>query len=207
MDLYLVTPPILDPVGFAPKLDAALDAGDIACVQLWLAYPSGLEAAAKVLRPLVQDRDIAFTLNGDPSLAKALGCDGVHLDGADVKTVKAARKAIGEDGILGISCFASRHLGMEAAEAGADYVSFGPVYDTATKGLAADGDALATLTWWAEMMEVPCVAVGGITAERIPEIAATGCEFACAVSSVWSHPDGPGAGVSALRAAIEATSG
>lgn len=205
MELYLVTPPALDPASFAPKLEAALDGGPIACVQLWLSDPTGLKGAAEILRPIVQDRDIAFTINGDPALAATLNCDGVHLDGADVKTIKAARKTIGADGILGVSCYASRHLGMEAAEAGADYISFGPVYATSTKNLPADEDALGTLSWWAEMMEVPCVAVGGVTTDRIPTIAATGCEFVCAVSSVWDHPDGPGAGVASLIAAIDAS--
>lgn len=204
MELYLVTPPSLTPHLFAKDLESALNGGPVACVQLWLADPSGIEDAARILKPIVQSRDIAFTMNGDPARAKALGCDGVHLDQSDVKAIKAARRILGEGAILGVSCNASRHLAMEAAEAGADYVSFGPVYATATKGLLADIKALETLSWWAEMMAVPCVAIGGIGPTQIPEIASTGCEFAGAVSSVWGHPDGPEAGVAALVAAINA---
>lgn len=206
MDLYLVTPPALDPTDFKPELEAALNAGPVACVQLWQSDPESLTRAADILRPVVQDRDIAFTLNGDAALAAKLGCDGVHLDNSDPKTIKTARSTLGTDAIIGVSCLASRHMAMEAAEAGADYISFGPLYDTTTKNLPGKRDALEALEWWAEMMEVPCVAVGGITADHIPEVYSTGCEFYCAVSSVWSHPKGAGFGVEALVNALSRVS-
>lgn len=202
--LYLVTPPAIEPAAFAPLAEAALDAAPVACLQLWLpdADAAALGAAAGPLREIAQARDTAFVLNGDAALARRLGCDGVHLDDPDAGAVKAARRALGGDAIVGASCGASRHAAMTAAEAGADYVSFGPVFDSATKGLAADAGALETLQWWAEMMEVPCVAVGGLTPENAGRAAAAGADFVCAVSAVWDHPDGPAAAVRAFAAAL-----
>jgi thiamine-phosphate pyrophosphorylase len=177
--LYLVTPPDFDPAAFAPLVEEAL-------------------------RDIVQRHETAFVINGHVKLAAYLGCDGVHLESASAKDVKAAKTALGEDAIVGVSARTSKHDAMVAAEAGADYVSFGPIFDTATKGLPADPAALESLSWWAEMMEVPCVAVGGVTPENAGKLAADGADFVCAVSAVWDHPDGPGAGVAAFTKALKA---
>ncbi|MBP5857702.1 thiamine phosphate synthase [Marivibrio halodurans] len=205
--LYLVTPPEFDPAAFAPLVEEALAAGPVACLQLWLpeADDDRLRTAAKALRGVVQGHDTAFVINGHVKLAAYLGCDGVHLDHASAADVKAAKKVLGEDSIVGVSARTSRHEAMNAGEAGADYVSFGPVFDTATKGLPADPAALSAIEWWGEMMEVPCVAVGGITADNLTRPVEAGADFICAVSAVWNHPDGPGAGVRALTRALKAT--
>lgn len=205
--LYLVSPPRIEPAGFADQVRAALAGGPVACVQLWLpgADDTEVRRAAQGLRPVLRDSDTAFVLNGHVTLAACLGCDGVHLDQAAPKDVKAAKEVLGGDAIVGVSCGASRHLSMDVSEAGADYVSFGPVFDTATKGLPADPAALGTLSWWAEMMEVPCVAVGGITPANVAHVVETRCEFVCAVSAVWNHPDGPEAAVRAFHMAFAAT--
>lgn len=201
--LYLVSPP-QPAADFADQVKAALDSGPVASFQLWLADEDEGEIRRLVskLRPAVQDRDTAFILNGHVKLAAYLECDGVHLDKATPKDIKAARKTLGGDAIIGVSCGTSRHDAMEAAEAGADYVSFGPVYDTATKGLTAAAGALDALTWWAEMMEVPCVAVGGITPENAKPVLRTKCEFICAVSSVWNGPQGPADAVRAFAGVL-----
>lgn len=198
--LYLVSPPRFEPAGFAASVAEALAAGPVACVQLWMpdATDTEIRPIAEQLRDIVQGAETAFLLNGHIELVDELGCDGVHLDASSPKEVKAARKRLAKDAIIGVSCAASRHAAMEAAEAGADYVSFGPVFDTSTKELPADPAALDTLRWWAEMMEIPCVAVGGITPENASNVASTGCEFLCAVSSVWSNVDGPAAAVRAF---------
>lgn len=202
--LYLVTPPVLEPAAFATLLDEALSAGPVACVQLWLpdADESQIRAAAARLKPVLDRHDTAFVLNGHVKLAAYLGCDGVHLDDAGAKEVKAAKKVLGDESIVGVSCRTSRHTSMLVGEAGADYVSFGPVFDTKTKGLPADPAAVEALEWWAEMMEVPCVAVGGITPENVGRVLKTGCEFVCAVSAVWDHPEGPGEAVRAFARAL-----
>ncbi|UEM19521.1 thiamine phosphate synthase [Skermanella mucosa] len=205
--LYLCTPPALDPVVFADQLAQALDGGDVACVQLRLkdVDDDTVRRAVDALRPVSQSRGVAFILNDRPDLAAEMGCDGVHVGQSDWPYAKA-RKAVGADAIVGVTCHDSRHLAMEAAEAGADYVAFGAFYPTTTKpSHYRPGPDL--LQWWSEMMEVPCVAIGGITPENCTPLVKAGADFICVVTAVWNHPEGPGAGVKAFNAAIEAVSG
>ncbi|CAO3400046.1 thiamine phosphate synthase [Azospirillum palustre] len=202
--LYLVTPPALEPAAFAPILAEALDAGDVACVQLRLKDCSedDIRRACDVLRPIVQERDVAFILNDHPRLAREAGCDGVHVGQTDTP-YRDARKIMGNDAIVGVTCHDSRHLAMIAGEEGADYVAFGAFFPTATKTAEYKAEP-DLLSWWSELMEVPCVAIGGITAENCAPLVAAGADFLAVVNAVWGHPQGPGAGVRALNAAIEA---
>jgi thiamine-phosphate pyrophosphorylase len=202
--LYLVTPPRLDPAAFRDPLAAALDAGDVACVQLRLkdAGDDALRRAIDVLRPVVQSRDVAFILNDRPDLAASTGCDGVHV-GQEDAPYAAARRAMGADAIVGVTCHASRHLAMEAGEAGADYVAFGAFFPTGTKETVHHAEP-EILSWWAEIFEIPCVAIGGITPANCAPLVAAGADFLAVVSAVWDHPDGPAAGVRAFDAAIAA---
>ncbi|MBY0339374.1 MAG: thiamine phosphate synthase [Acetobacteraceae bacterium] len=200
--LYLVTPPTLPP-GFADTLAAALDAGDVACLQLRLkdALPDEIRRWTERLMPVAQARDVAFLLNDDAPLAAEMGCDGAHLGQGDGD--HAAARRLLEGRILGITCHDSRHLAMEAGELGADYVAFGAFFPTATKDAKhhAEPDLLA---WWTEMMEVPCVAIGGITAANCGPLVRAGADFLAVVGAVWNHPDGAAAGVRAMNAAIAA---
>ncbi len=193
--LYLITPPRLDAAAFSRDLAAALDAGPVAAVQLRLkdAGDDEVRAACDRLRPIVQDRDVAFILNDRPDLAAELGCDGVHI-GQDDATYRDARRAMGDDGIVGVTCHDSRHLAMEAADGGADYVAFGAFYPTATKEPKARAD-LAILTWWSELMTVPCVAIGGITLANAAPVIEAGADFLAVSAGVWEHPEGPAAAV------------
>lgn len=202
--LYLISPPDLDPAAFLPVLIAALDAGPVAAFQLRLpdADAASLRQAIDLLRPAVQQRDIAFLLFGDPALARETGCDGVHLEVIPPK-FKALRASLGEEMMVGVSCGVSRHTAMVAAEDGADYVSFGPLWDTRTKNRPGDPAALETLAWWAEMMETPCVGVGGITPQTAATAVAAGADFLAVVDAVWNHAEGTAAGVRALVAAME----
>lgn len=204
--LYLITPPTLDPATFADALAAALDAGDVACLQLRLKGAAEEEIARAVerLMPIAHARDVAFLLNDDAALAARLGCDGAHLGQGDGNHAEARRILQGR--ILGITCHASRHLAMEAGEIGADYVAFGAFFPTATKEAptCADPDILR---WWSELMEIPCVAIGGITAANCAPLVQAGADFLAVVGAVWSHPDGPAAGVRAMNAAIRAAGG
>ncbi|EWY41074.1 thiamine-phosphate synthase [Skermanella stibiiresistens SB22] len=202
--LYLCTPQALDPAAFATTLAEALDAGDVACVQLRLkdVDDDTVRRAIDALRPVAQSREVAFILNDRPDLAAETGCDGVHVGQSDWPYAKA-RKAVGDKAIVGVTCHDSRHLAMEAAEAGADYVAFGAFYQTTTKPSIYRPEP-DLLEWWSEMMEVPCVAIGGITADNCAPLVRVGADFICVVTAVWNHPDGPGAGVKALNAAIEA---
>jgi thiamine-phosphate pyrophosphorylase len=201
--LYLVTPPAFDPAGFRDTLAAALDAGDVAAVQLRLkdVDDAALRRAIDLLRPVAQRRDVAFLLNDRPDLAVETGCDGAHV-GQDDTPALVARKILG-DRTLGITCLASRDLAMTAGEEGADYVAFGAFFPSPTKPGAGRAD-VELLAWWSELMELPCVAIGGITPVNCGDLVRAGADFLAVVSAVWDHPDGAAAGVRAMNAAIKA---
>lgn len=201
--LYLLTPPSLDPVSFAPLLAEALDAGDVGAVQLRLKHATDDEILRAIdrLRPVAHARDVAFILNDRPELAVRSGCDGAHV-GADDMDIARARALLGELQ-LGVSCYDSRDAAMVAGELGADYVAYGAFFPSTTKDTVIRADP-ALLHWWSEMMELPVVAIGGITAENCAPLVAAGADFLAVVSAVWNHPDGVGAGVRAMNAAIAA---
>jgi thiamine-phosphate pyrophosphorylase len=202
--LYLITPPALPP-GFADLLAAALDAGEVAALQLRLkdTPDDAVLRAAEALLPVAQARGVAVLMNDRMDLAKRAGCDGVHLGQSDGDPL-AARKLLGAEATIGVTCHASRHLAMEAGEKGADYVAFGAFFPTGTKETqhVAGTDLLE---WWSEMFEIPCVAIGGITAANCPPLVRAGADFLAVVGAVWNHPEGPAAGVRALQAAIAAS--
>ena len=199
--LYLITPQRLDPLAFRDPLAAALDAGDVACLQLRLkdASEDDIARATEVLMPVAAARDVAFLLNDNAELAAKLGCDGAHLGQADGNHAEARRLLEGR--ILGITCHASRHLAMEAGELGADYVAFGAFFPTETKETIhrASPDILA---WWQEMFEIPSVAIGGITAANCAPLVQAGADFLAVIGAVWNHPEGPAQGVRSMNAAI-----
>ena len=201
---YLLTPPTIELPAFGETLKAALDAGDVAAVQLRLkdAGDDAIRRACDLLRPVAQQRGVAFLLNDRPDLAAETGCDGVHVGQQDAPYGEA-RALLGADRIVGVTCHASRDLALDAAEAGADYVAFGAFFPTTTKvsGYRAD---LEILRWWAEIMTVPCVAIGGITPENCAPLVAAGADFLAVVSAVWAAPAGPAAAVKAFEAAIAA---
>jgi len=198
--LYLITPPALEPIAFADTLKAALDGGDVASLQLRLkdVTDDEIARAAEILMPIAQSRDVAFILNDRPDLAAKLDCDGVHIGQEDAPYAEA-RAAVGRDRIVGVTCHDSRHLAIEAAEAGADYVAFGAFYPTATKDPKTTCD-IAVLKWWAEIMTVPVVAIGGITVDNAPPLIEAGADFLAVASGVWRHPNGAAAAVKAFNA-------
>jgi thiamine-phosphate pyrophosphorylase len=201
--LYLITPPALDPAAFADTLKQALDAGDVASLQLRLknVHDDAIRRAVDILRPIAQARDVAFILNDRPDLAAATGCDGVHVGKGD-PDIAAARGMIGPDAILGASAYDSRHRAMDVAEAGADYVAFGAFFPTTTK-IAEGHPELDILTWWSDIVVVPCVAIGGIKVENCGVLVAAGADFLAVSSGVWDHPNGPATAVKAFNRAIK----
>lgn len=201
--LYLITPPSLDDLaGFGRSLAAALDAGDVAALQIRLKdQPQEIIAAAvDVFMPIAQARGVAVILNDDPTLAKTLGCDGVHIGQADMPLVNA-RRMMGNDAMIGVTCHDSLHLAMEAAEGGADYVAFGAFFPTATKDVIHHAEP-ELLTGWQLDMVIPCVAIGGITVDTAAGLAAAGADFIAVSAGVWSHGEGPAAAVKAFNARI-----
>src|SRR5205809_3272163 len=176
--LYLITPSRLDDLaGFGRSLAHALDAGDVAALQVRLKdQPDDVVAAAvDALMPIAQSRGVAVLLNDDPALAARFGCDGVHI-GQDDASLAEARRIVGPDRMVGVTCHDSLHLAMEAAEGGADYVAFGSFYPTTTKVAPTRADP-ELLTGWQADMVVPCVAVGGITVETAADLATAGADF------------------------------
>ena len=190
--LYLITPPVIDDLeAFAARLEAALDAGPVAALQIRLkpASDSAITATVRRLAPIARSRDVAVILNDRPDLASALGCDGVHV-GQEDASVASARRIMGRSAMIGATCHDSRHLGMEAAEQGADYVAFGAFYPTATKETLHRPE-LEILTVWQETMEIPSVAIGGITIDNAAPLITAGADFLAVSAGVWSHPQGP----------------
>lgn len=184
--VYLITPPRLEPVAFADRLAAALDAGDVAAVQLRLKDVSDDEwrRAIDVLRPVTQARGVAFLLNDRADLVRATGSDGVHVGQDDMPAVDA-RKLIGPDLTLGVTCKGSRDLAMQAGEDGADYVAFGAFFPSSTKTVTTPAD-LEIIEWWSGLMEIPCVAIGGITPENCAPLVEAGADFVAVSGAVWA---------------------
>ena len=198
--LYLITPPRLDDLaGFSAVLADALQAGDVAALQIRLkdVDDDAVAAAVAALSPVARARGVAVILNDRPDLAAHLGCDGVHVGQSDASYAEA-RRLMGKTAMVGVTCHDSRHLAMEAAEAGADYVAFGAFYPTDTKEAPAHADP-DILSIWQETMETPCVAIGGITAENARPLAAAGADFLAVSAGVWAHADGPAAAVRAFN--------
>ena len=203
--LYLITPPAIDDLAvFGRALGDALEGGDVGALQLRLKdVPDELiGAAAHVLAPMARSRDIPLILNDRPDLAARFGCDGVHI-GQEDATYANARRAVGPNRIVGVTCHDSRHLAMDAAEAGADYVAFGAFFPTTTKDAKTRADP-EILEIWQEVMLIPCVAIGGITPENCRPLVAAGADFVAASAAVWRHPAGPAAAVAAFNAEIAA---
>jgi len=200
--LYLITPPHVDAATFSRILAEAIDAGPVDAVQLRLkdVDDDTVRRACDVLRPVAQDRDVAFILNDRPDLATELGCDGVHVGQEDASYTEA-RRLVGPDATVGVTCHDSKHLAITAADAGADYVAFGAFFPTTTKQpkTRADPDILA---WWNEMMVVPCVAIGGITVDNCRPLTDAGADFLAVSAGVWEYSEGPAAAVKAFGTII-----
>ena len=200
--LYLITPPKIDPAAFGDILAAALDAGDVACLQIRLkeASDDDIRRATDILRPIAHERDVAVLMNDRPDLAAETGCDGVHVGQEDM-TYKEARRIVGDRATVGVTCHNSRHLAMAAAEQGADYVAFGAFFPTGTKEPKFRADP-EILTWWSEIFEIPCVAIGGITVDNCRPLVEAGADFLAVVAGVWDHTQGPAVAVRAFNEAI-----
>ncbi|MBX9644199.1 MAG: thiamine phosphate synthase [Novosphingobium sp.] len=182
--LYLISP--LDVSGaFPDRLVRALDAGPVAAFQFRVKDIDEHQAAklAEPLQAICAEREVAFIVNDSIALAKRIGADGVHLGQGD-GDVRDARARLGKEAQIGVTCHNSRDLAMEAGEAGADYVAFGAFFPTQTK----DTDHRAEpelLTWWQNLMELPCVAIGGITPENCAPLVEAGADFLAVSHAVW----------------------
>jgi thiamine-phosphate pyrophosphorylase len=206
--LYLITPPRIDDVPeFAAVLEGALEAGDVACLQIRLKDDDGkidvaaTRAVAEAITAMAQAYGAAIIINDSPELAVELGADGVHIGPEDM-SIKQAREIVGPDSILGATAKNSRHAAMAAGEQGADYVAFGAFYPTATKAGTVPAE-LELLEFWQETMELPCVAIGGITVENAARLVTAGADFLAVSAGVWNHPQGAAAAVAAFNALLD----
>lgn len=203
--LYLITPPVIEhPALFAEELRAALGGGDVAVLQLRLkgVADDSIARVADVLRPVCQQRAVAFLMNDRPDLALRLDCDGVHVGQEDAPYAEA-RRLLGPDRIVGVTCKASRHLAMDAAEAGADYVAFGAFFPSSTKEITTPAP-VEILAWWSEIMTVPSVAIGGITVENCRPLVEAGTDFLAVANGVWGYSEGPREAVRRFNALFDA---
>ena len=202
--VYLITPPTLDPATFAAKLTDALATGCVDLLQLrlkdvgddiWL-------RAIDALLPIAKAHNVPFLLNDRADLVRQTGSDGAHV-GQDDMPPEVARAVMGAGRTLGVTCKGDLDLAREAVIADADYVAFGPFAASKTKMVSAPRDP-SLLAAWAAESSVPSCAIGGITPANCAPLVRAGARYLAVVDTVWSHPDGPGAGVRALDAAIQA---
>jgi len=192
--LYLISP---QEVGgdFPRRLEEALSGGPVAAFQFRVKGVGQHEAArlAEPLQLVCEAHEVAFIVNDDMALAKRLGADGVHLGQSDGDP-REARALLGPAAQIGVTCHDSRHLAMEAGEAGADYVAFGAFFPTSTKQVTHRPDP-SVLGWWSRLFEIPCVAIGGITPENGRALVEAGADFLAVCSAVWGHEEGPAVAV------------
>lgn len=199
--LYLISP--LDVGGaFPDRLARALDAGEVAAFQFRVKDVDEHQAVrlAEPLQQICAEREVAFIVNDSISLAKRIGADGVHLGQSDGE-VADARKRLGREAQIGVTCHNSRHLAMEAGEAGADYVAFGAFFPSGTKDTEYRAEP-ELLSWWQQLMEIPCVAIGGITPENCGPLVAAGADFLAVSGAVWNGDE-----AAAIKAFHKAISG
>ena len=203
--LYLISPPAID-VGFPDRLKVALEAGSVAAFQLRLkgVDDHAIARAAEPLQRICADLDTSFIVNDSISLAKRLGADGVHLGQGDGDP-RDARQILGKDAQIGVTCHNSRHLAMEAGEAGADYVAFGAFYQTGTKSVEHFADT-EILRWWTTLFPIPSVAIGGITPENAAPLVVAGADFLAVSAAVWQASAGEASAVQSFNRVLAGTS-
>jgi thiamine-phosphate pyrophosphorylase len=202
--LYLISPPRFELGKFLPAVNEAFAAGGVKAFQLRLkdAKDEEILLAAEQIAPLCHKYDVAFILNDRPDLALKINADGVHLGQEDM-SVKEARKIMGPNRVIGVSCHASKDMGLQAGEEGADYVAFGAFYPTTSKPKEkVEKWGVPTpeiIKWWSTYTTIPCVAIGGLTAENCTPLVKAGADFIAAITAVWEHPKGAGAAVKEFR--------
>jgi thiamine-phosphate pyrophosphorylase len=200
--LYLISPQQVAG-SFPDRLSAALSVGIAYAFQLRVKDVEEHELArlAEPLQRICADADVAFIVNDSVGLAKRLGADGVHLGQSD-GDIRDARALLGPAAQIGKTCHDSRHLAMEAGEAGADYVAFGAFYPTTTKPSNYRPEP-SILSWWSAVFEIPCVAIGGITPDNAKPLVDAGADFLAICQAVWGKDD-PAAAVEAFAGVLSA---
>ncbi|MCF6221598.1 MAG: thiamine phosphate synthase [Robiginitomaculum sp.] len=193
--IYLITPPMIDDLdAFSALLEQVLAAAQVGCLQLRLKDTprTRIVDVATALHPITQAHDTALIINDDPSIAAETGADGVHLGQADLRKIdiKSAQQMLKPGAIIGVTCHNSKDLAFKAGSGGAHYIALGSFFESTTKPDATPAN-LELLTWWHETMEIPSVAIGGITVENAEAVVAAGADFIALSSGVWNYQKGP----------------
>ena len=199
--IYLITPPLIEDLeAFCKVLDKALAAAPVACLQLRLkdADDSAIVQAGEAIKPICHAHGTLLLVNDRPDIAHKIGADGAHI-GQDDMDYFSSRELLGGDAIIGVTCHDSKDLAFKAAQSGADYVAFGAVFDTQTKTPKSRVE-LEIFTWWQEAIEIPSVAIGGITTDNAKLVITAGADFIAVSAGVWQHKDGPADALSQLSA-------
>ncbi len=203
--IYLLTPPRIDDVmAFAQTLEAVLKSAPVACLQIRLKETprEHILETANALLPITQAYGAALIINDDPALALEAGADGVHLGQSDLRNtidIKSAQEMLKPGAIIGVTCHNSKDLAFKAGSGGAHYVAFGSFFASKTKPGASPAD-LELLSWWHETMEIPSVAIGGITPDNAEAVIGAGADFIAVSTGVWDYTDGPARAVKRLSA-------
>ena len=200
--LYLISPPNINVNEFIFSLDDVLNTGLVSCFQLRLknVKDEDIIESSKALKPICNKYHVPFILNDRLDLVNKVEADGVHL-GEDDGSILEARKLLGPKAIIGASCYNSKHLAMEAAEEGADYVAFGAFFDTITKDPKTKAD-MNIIKDWTLISNIPCVAIGGINSSNCKELVDAGADFIAVVGSIWSKNNDPKSAVNKFKSII-----
>jgi len=198
--LYIITPAKIHIPDFCESLKKALDGGPVAALQIRLKDAHSKDSgddeickAAEAIIPIGKRYGVNVIINDRPDLAKKCGADGVHIGQQDSR-YDQARNILGPNAVIGVTCHNSRHLAMTAAEQGADYVAFGAFFPSPSKDAISRAEP-ELLSWWDQIMVVPCVAIGGINLENCAELVSSGADYLAVISAIWNHPQGPGEAV------------
>ncbi len=202
--LCLITPPLAAPEAFAPALEAALAAGDVASLIVVAvgAGPAVMERVAGALTPLAQRRGVAVLIHNDTRIAGHVRADGVHVD-SGAEDLRDTVRRLRPERIVGAGALASRHDAMTAGEADPDYVFFGRLDGDDTA--AAHPKALELAAWWAPLFRIPAMLMAGNAVDSVREAVVAGVEFVALGRAVWEHPDGPAAAVAAANRLLAET--
>ena len=200
--LYLISPPDININEFIFSLDDVLNTGLVSCFQLRLknVKDEDIIESAKALKPICNKYHVPFILNDRLDLVNKVEADGVHL-GEDDDSILEARKLLGPKAIIGASCYNSKHLAMEAAEEGADYVAFGAFFATITKDPKTKAD-INIIKDWTLISNIPCVAIGGINSSNCKELVDAGVDFIAVVGSIWNKNDDPKSAINKFKSII-----
>jgi thiamine-phosphate pyrophosphorylase len=200
--LYLITPPKIELNALVTQFQYACDGGDIAALQVRLKEDDGITPASdkiiasytEALVEVCRAREVALIINDCPHLVVDSGADGVHIGQTDQTAtnneILGIRDMLGDNYVIGVSCYNSQDYAITAAEQEANYISFGAFYPSKTKPQAVQAEP-KILGWWYDNSTVPAAAIGGITPENCGELVSAGANFICASSGVWEHEQGP----------------